>query len=394
MQYRTIPKTGDKISAIGYGCMRFPTRAGRIDEKKAEAQIRYAIEQGVNYFDTALPYHNGESEKFLGKVLEGELRSKVKLATKLPPWRVKTREDMDKILQDQLKSLRTNQIDYYLIHGIQSPDVWERMLELGVIDFLNKAKENGLIKSAGFSYHSDHNYFSKVIDDYDWDFCQIQYSYLDENNQAGKKGLEYAASKDIAVFVMEPLRGGSLVGKLPKRVESAFEKSGQNRSAADWALSWILNHKEVTCVLSGMNVDEHIKENIEIANKAEAGKMSSSETAVIEEVKTIFDDLMKVPCTGCAYCMPCPVGVDIPSCFEHYNNKSYFGLMSAKPMYMMATAPLMDDKSSKASLCIDCGKCEPHCPQHIEIRKELKKVAKEMEAFYDPALIWVAKKIM
>jgi len=394
MQYRIIPKTGDKISAIGYGCMRFPTRAGRIDEKKAEAQIRYAIENGVNYFDTALPYHNGESEKFLGKVLEGELRSRVKLATKLPPWRVKTREDMDLILQEQLSSLRTDCIDYYLIHGIQSPDVWERMLELGVIDFLDQAKKNGYIKNAGFSYHSDRNSFNKIIDDYDWEFCQIQYSYLDENNQAGKDGLEYAASRDIAVFIMEPLRGGSLVGKLPNPVQSEFDKAGANRTPADWAISWILNHKEVTCVLSGMNVDEHIKENIEIASRAQPGKMTESEVLVIEKVKNVFEKLMKVPCTGCAYCIPCPAGVDIPACFEHYNNKSYFGLMSAKPMYLMATAPMMDDKSSKASLCFECGKCESHCPQHIEIRKELKKVAKEMEAFYDPALIWIAKKIL
>ncbi len=394
MQYRTIPKTGDKISAIGYGCMRFPTRAGRIDEKKAEAQIRYAIDQGVNYFDTALPYHNGESEKFLGKIFEGELRSQVKIATKLPPWRVKTRQDMDKLLNEQLESLRTDYIDYYLVHGIQSPEVWERMVDLGVIEFLNKAKEKGQIRNVGFSYHSDHNFFSKVVDDYDWEFCQIQYSYLDENNQAGKKGLEYAASKDVAVFVMEPLRGGSLVGKLPKPVQSTFDKTGQNRSAADWALSWILNHKEVTSVLSGMNVDEHIKENIEVATRVKPGSMTEEEVKVIDTVKSVFEELMKVPCTGCAYCMPCPAGVDIPSCFEHYNNKSYFGLMSSKPMYMMATAPLMDDSSSKASQCTGCGKCEPHCPQHIEIRKELKKVAKEMEAFYDPALIWIAKKIM
>ncbi len=393
MQYREIPKTGDKISAIGYGCMRLPTRAGRIDEKKAEAQIKYALENGVNYFDTALPYHNGESEKFLGKVFEGDLRSQVKLATKLPPWRVKTREDMDRILSEQLASLRTDYIDYYLIHGIQDRFEWDRMVKLGVLDFLTEAKTKGLIKNVGFSYHADKNSFNEIIDAYDWAFCQIQYSYLDENNQAGKAGLEYAASKNIAVFIMEPLRGGMLVGKLPKKVQSIYDKAG-TRSSADWAISWVLNHKEVTCVLSGMNVDEHIQENIEIAKKALPGSLSKEEVNLIESVKNKFEELMKVPCTGCAYCMPCPAGVNIPACFEQLNNKSYFGLLNAKGMYMMQTAGLMSEKTSKASQCIDCGKCERHCPQHIEIRKDLKQVSKELEAFYDPALVWVARKFL
>ncbi len=245
----------------------------------------------------------------------------------------------------------------------------------------------------GFSYHADKNSFNEIIDAYDWAFCQIQYSYLDENNQAGKAGLEYAASKNIAVFIMEPLRGGMLVGKLPKKVQSIYDKAG-TRSSADWAISWVLNHKEVTCVLSGMNVDEHIQENIEIAKKALPGSLSKEEVNLIESVKNKFEELMKVPCTGCAYCMPCPAGVNIPACFEQLNNKSYFGLLNAKGMYMMQTAGLMSEKTSKASQCIDCGKCERHCPQHIEIRKDLKQVSKELEAFYDPALVWVARKFL
>ncbi len=394
MQYRTIPKTGDRISAVGYGCMRLPTRAGRIDEAKAEAQMLYALDQGINYFDTALPYHNGESEKVLGRIFEkNKLRDKVKFATKLPPFRVKTREDMDRILDGQLKSLRTSYIDYYLVHGIQSQEEWDRMLGLGILDFLTEAKASGKIRNVGFSYHADRNSFKGIIDAYDWEFCQIQYSYLDENNQAGKAGLEYAASKDIAVFIMEPLRGGMLVGKLPKKVQEIYDKEGR-RSAADWAFSWVLNHREVTCVLSGMNVDAHIKENIEIAKKALPGSMPEKDMAVIERVKNQFETMMKVPCTGCAYCMPCPAGVNIPACFEQLNNKSYFGLLMAKGMYIMQTGGLMSESTAKASQCINCGKCEKHCPQHIEIRKELKQVSKELESFYDPALIWVAKRVM
>ena len=394
MQYRVIPKTGDKVSTLGYGCMRLPTRAGRIDEAKAEEQMLYALDQGVNYFDTALPYHNGESEKFLGKVFEKNgNRDQVKFATKLPPWRVKTRADMDKILDEQLESLRTTYIDYYLIHGIQTKTEWERMVELGVLDFLKKAKASGKVRNVGFSYHADKNSFNDIIDAYDWEFCQIQYSYLDENNQAGKAGLEYAASKDIAVFIMEPLRGGMLVGKLPQKVQSIYDSAGK-RSAADWAISWILNHKEVTCVLSGMNVDEHIKENIRISREAEVGKMTDHELQVISDVKNQFEDLMKVPCTGCAYCLPCPAKVNIPACFEQLNNKSYFGLMNAKAMYLMQTGGIMSEETAKASQCIDCGKCESHCPQHIKIRKELKQVSKELEAFYDPAIIWLGKRFM
>lgn len=394
MQYRVIPKTGDQISAIGYGCMRLPTRAGRIDEAKTERQMLYAFEKGVNYYDTALPYHGGESEKVLGKIFEKNgLRDQVKFATKLPPFRVKTRADMDDILNDQLKSLRTDYIDYYLIHGIQTKDEWDRMVDLGVLDFLTEAKNKGKIKNAGFSYHADKNSFNHIIDAYDWEFCQIQYSYLDEHNQAGRDGLEYAASKDIAVFIMEPLRGGMLVGKLPKKVQTLLDAEG-SRSAADWAFSWVLNHKEVTCVLSGMNVDEHIEENIEIANRVAPGSMTSEEVKVIDRVKNQFETMMKVPCTGCAYCMPCPAGVNIPACFEQLNNKSYFGLMMAKGMYMMQTGGLMSEKTAKASQCVDCGKCEQHCPQHIEIRKELKQVSKELEAFYDPLLTWVAKKAL
>lgn len=395
MQYRKIPKTGDQISAIGYGCMRFPTKMGRIDEKKAEEQIRYAIDQGVNYFDTAYPYHGGASESFLGKVFsDPELRAKVKIATKLPPWSVKTREDMDRILNEQLKKLNVDSIDYYLVHGIMSPDDWLRLKSLGIIAFLDSAKEKGLIKNVGFSFHSDINTFKEVVNDYDWAMCQIQYNYLDETNQAGTEGLKYAAERDIAVFVMEPLRGGNLAGKMPKDAQRIWDQSEMKKSPAEWALRWVWNHPEVTCVLSGMNVDEHIKENIKIAKEALPNHLSKDELERISKVRDVFVNLTKVPCTACAYCMPCPAGVNIPMCFEKYNSKSYFGGIEAKVMYLVQAGGVMGDKPTLASQCINCGKCEKHCPQHIEIRKELKNVTKDLEGIFDKPLLWAAKRVM
>jgi len=395
MQYRKVPKTGDEISAIGYGCMRFPTRMGRIDEKKAEEQIRYAIDQGVNYFDTAYPYHNGNSESFLGKIFGNDLdlRNKVKLVTKLPPWSVKTRADMDRILADQLKKMQIDCIDYYLIHGIHSPKDWERLKELGVLDFLDEAKEKGYIKHTGFSFHSNLKTFKEIVDDYDWDMCQIQYNYLDETNQAGLEGLRYAAERDIAVFIMEPLRGGNLAGKIPKEAQQIFDKNKTKRTSAEWALRWIWNHPEVTCVLSGMNVDEHVKENIEAAGTAYPGHLKPEEIKSIEAVRDVFVKLTKVPCTGCAYCMPCPANVNIPLCFEKYNSKSYFGGMDPKVMYLVQNG-VLPDKPAFASQCVNCGKCETNCPQHIEIREELKNVSKELEGIADKPLLWVMKRMM
>jgi len=395
MQYRKIPKNGDEISAIGYGCMRLPSRMGRIDEKKAEEQIRRAIDQGVNYFDTAYPYHGGNSESFLGKLFSDKsLREKVKIATKLPPWSVNTREDMDRILKEQMEKLQVDCIDYYLVHGIMSQEDWDRMKGLGVLEFLDEAKEKGLIKNAGFSFHSNIQTFKNVVDDYDWTMCQIQYNYLDETNQAGTEGLKYAAERDIAVFIMEPLRGGNLAGKMPKQAQREWEQAKAKRSPAEWALRWVWNHKEVTCVLSGMNNDAHIMENIIAAKSALPHHLSDGELARIERVRDIFYALTKVPCTACAYCMPCPVGVNIPLCFEKYNSKYLFGTLEARVFYHIQVAGVMNDKPGKASQCIECGKCEKHCPQHIEIIKELKTVSSEMEGIISKPLTWVIKKVI
>jgi predicted aldo/keto reductase-like oxidoreductase len=372
MQYRKVPKNGDQLSALGFGAMRLPTRMGRIDEERATRQIRGAIDQGVNYVDTAVPYHGGESERFLGRVLQDGYREKVKLATKLPPPGVKTREDMDRILDIQLKKLKTDHIDYYLLHGLNDGQ-WKNLFDLGVLEFLDKAKAAGKIRNAGFSFHGDRKTFREIIDAYDWTFCQIQYNFLDEMNQAGTEGLRYAASKNIAVMVMEPLRGGMLAGKLPKDVELIYRNATPKRTAAEWALRWVWNHPEVTVVLSGMNDENHIAENLKTCEDALPGSMSDAELATVEKVAASYRSLIKVGCTGCAYCMPCPSGVNIPMCFAQYNDYHMGNNLMARGFYGMMLMGGMGTKAD-ASLCISCGKCAKACPQHIAIPSELKNV--------------------
>jgi predicted aldo/keto reductase-like oxidoreductase len=374
MQYRKVPKSGDQLSALGFGAMRLPTRMGRIDEKRAALQVRGAIDQGVNYIDTAVPYHGGESERFLGRALQDGYRDKVKLATKLPPPGVNTREDMDRILGIQLRKLKTDHIDYYLLHGIEA-NQWKRLYDLGVLDFLDRVKAAGKIENAGFSFHGDRKTFREIIDAYDWTFCQIQYNFLDETNQAGTEGLRYAASKKIAVMVMEPLRGGMLAAKLPEAVRQAYGRSAIRRSPAEWALRWVWNHPEVTVVLSGMNDEGHIAENIRTCRTAFPDAMSEAELATVAEVAGLYKQLMKIGCTGCAYCMPCPSGVNIPMCFSIYNDY-HMGSSSliTRGMYGgMLMGGIMAERSD-AALCRDCGKCAKACPQRIAIPAELKKV--------------------
>jgi predicted aldo/keto reductase-like oxidoreductase len=374
MQYRQVPKNGDQLSALGFGAMRLPTKRMKIDEERATRQIRDAIDCGINYIDTAAPYHGGESERFLGRALQGGYREKVKLATKLPPFSVKTREDMDRILGIQLKKLQTDHIDYYLLHGLEASQ-WKKLFDLGVLEFLDSAKAAGKIRNAGFSFHGDRKTFKEIIDAYDWVFCQIQYNFLDETNQAGTEGLHYAAAKNIAVMIMEPLRGGMLAGKLPKEVEQVYNDAGTKRSAAAWALRWVWNHPEVTVVLSGMNDENHIAENLKTCEDSLPGSMTAGELATMEEVAGTYRKLIKVGCTGCAYCMPCPSGVNIPQCFSIYNDY-YMGNNSliTRGMYGMMLMGAMGASATDASLCRNCGKCEKACPQKIAIPEELKKV--------------------
>ena len=390
MNYRKVKKNGDNLSVLGYGCMRFPKKLGKIDEKRAEYQVLHSIEKGVNYFDTAMPYHLGDSEPFLGKVLSKGKRDRVKIATKLPPWSVKTREDMDRILNSQLVRLKTDRIDYYLLHALQDEN-WKRLKNLGVLDFLDKAKKEGKIINSGFSFHGNKDSFKEIVDAYDWEICQIQYNYLDVNRQAGIEGLKYAASKDLGVIVMEPLRGGSLAGKVPKPIQEIWDRADVKRSAAEWAFRWIWNHPEVTVVLSGMNEEEHIDENLKVADEAFPGSLTDNELSLMKKAADKFHELMKIGCTGCGYCLPCPAGVDIPLCFELYNRKNMFGdWWHAKVFYMSWVAGFTSNKRAYASLCKNCGKCVEKCPQNLPIPKYLKEVAKEFDGIDLKIMLWVA----
>ena len=301
--------------------MRFSVKDGKIDRDKAKRQVHYAIDHGVNYIDTAWTYHLGENEPFLGRILAGGYREKVKLATKLPSWIIKSRKDMDRILNAQLDRLRTDHIDYYLVHSLIGT-LWDRLESLGVTDFLDRAKADGRIKNAGFSFHGSVGDFKRIVDAYPWGFCQIQYNFLDRKNQAGIEGLKYAASKNLGVIVMEPLRGGKLTRFIPPEIKEIWNEAEIKRTPAEWGLRWVWNRPEVTVVLSGMNEESHIEENLRIADEAYPNSLTEAELQLVKRVEQKYRELMKIGCTGCRYCLPCPSGVDIPGCFEIYDNFS------------------------------------------------------------------------
>jgi hypothetical protein len=361
--------------------MRLPlTKERQIDEPRAIRQIRDAIDRGVNYLDTAWPYHAGESENVLGRALADGYRDKVKIATKLPSWMIKSRADMDTYLNAQLEKIKTDHIDYYLIHALDG-DSWDRLEALGVADFLEKAKSDGRIVNAGFSFHGMLEDFKRIVDGYPWEFCQIQYNFLDEENQAGTEGLKYAASRDLGVVIMEPLRGGNLGQPAPPpEVEAVWEKASTVRTPVEWALRWVWNHPEVTVVLSGMNEEAHIEENLAIAAQALSNSLTKDEIKLVDEAGRKYKTLMKVGCTGCGYCMPCPSDVSIPGCFEVYNKMHMFGnVEEAKFMYAIRMSGTLGGVPSYASQCVQCGECLEKCPQDIEIPDFLKVVADELE---------------
>lgn len=393
MLTRKNNKNGDELSILGFGCMRYPMKGSSIDEPRTIALIRDAIEKGVNYFDTAYFYHGGKSESLLGEALSGGYRERVKIATKLPPFMVSKLEGAKKILETQLTKLKTDYIDYYLLHMLSDKATFDRMESIGVLAWLEQLKKDGVIRNIGFSFHGSKAEFEQLIKAYPWDFCQIQYNYLDENNQATKSGLELAGSLGISVIIMEPLRGGKLVNNLPAQVIHEFRAYDKKRTPAEWALRWIWNHPEVTVVLSGMSDETQLADNVRTACDAEADSLSEEELNVFDRVKAILLEKTKVPCTGCAYCMPCPSGVNIPGCFSVYNDKYLLKDKHNRLKYMQ-TLGVMSKKPAFASLCTECGKCEKHCPQNIQIRKELKNVKKEYEGIlFKPALA-VARRIM
>ena len=375
MQYRVVPKNGDKLSILGFGAMRLPLKGENIDEERAIEQIRYAIDNGVNYVDSAPPYHGGESEKLVGKALLNGYRQKVKIATKLTSFLLNKPEDMDAMLNLQLKKLQTDHIDYYLLHGLDE-ESWNKLLGFGVLGFVEKAKADGKIINSGFSFHGSLETFKEIIGAYDWVMCQILFNFLDEKLQAGTKGLKYAASRDLAVMVMEPLRGGTLAGNLPDEVKQFYDHAKIQRSPAEWGLRWVWNHPEVTLALSGMNTKNQVAENVKAAETAMPCSMRPSELTVIKNVAETFRRLMKVPCTGCQYCLPCPSGVNIPYNFRIYNDYYMFGdEQKSREMYAMLLMGGLLRKHSDASLCKECKKCEARCPQHIAISQQLKSVA-------------------
>ena len=389
MNKRLVKKNGDELFPLGLGAMRLPTKNNSIDRELAQEYILYAIDHGVNYIDTAYAYHGGESESFLGDILslndeDGvKYREKIKLSTKLPCWMVRSREDMDAFLNKQLEKLQTDCIDYYYLHNVDLSTIL-RLKELGLYEFINKIREEGKIKNIGFSYHGSPHEFNELIDDFDWNMVLVQYNYLDVNAQAGIRGIRHAYEKDIAVFIMEPLKGGLLAGELPKEVEVLFKDVDSSRSSVDWALSWILNQKEITCVLSGMGSLDEIKENMAIANRVEVDSLSDEEKGVLIQAQGIFNSMMKINCTGCGYCLPCPKGVNISDCFKIYNekylfNKKLLGVFSnAMVNYYMVVGGITNRQSS-AGLCNHCGRCKRLCPQSLDIPNELDRVKSEFE---------------
>ena len=375
MRYRK-DKYGNEISALGFGCMRFQRSGGAIDMKEAEQELMAAIDAGVNYFDTAYIYPG--SEAAIGEIFaKNNVREKIYIATKLPHYLIKSREGMERLFKEHLKRLKTDYIDYYLMHMLTDVQTWEKLKKLGILEFLEEKKRSGAIRQIGFSYHGNSDMFCKLVDAYDWDFCQIQYNYMDEHSQAGRRGLQYAHEKGMPVIIMEPLRGGKLVNRLPQKALDIVENYPVKRTPAQWAFRWLWDQKEVTCVLSGMNSMEMLQDNVKTASETEIGELTRADQDMLKQVVSAINAGMKVGCTGCGYCMPCPKGVDIPGAFAAYNRLASEGKFAGLKEHFMCSAARQD--STAAYNCIGCGKCEKHCPQGIQIRQELKNVQKSLE---------------
>jgi predicted aldo/keto reductase-like oxidoreductase len=371
MLYRKFGKLDWKPSALGFGAMRLPTIEGdsaQIDEPLATRMVRYAIDHGVNYVDTAYPYHSGNSERFLSRALQDGYRERVKLATKLPMWQVEATEDFDRYLDEQLEKLQTDHIDFYLFHGLRK-ERWDAVRKLNILEEAEAAVADGRVRHLGFSFHDEFEVFKDIIDGYDgWTMCQIQYNYMDEEHQAGTEGLKYAAEKGLAVVVMEPIRGGRLSGSPPQAILDLWATAPTERSPAEWALQWVWNHPEVSLVLSGMSTMAHVEENVRSAGRSGPDMLSQEELELIGRVRDTYRDLCPVPCTKCEYCLPCPSGVNIPRIFEIFNEAMMYNEMrSARRMYNWLK------EEERADQCEECGQCMELCPQNIPISDWLKK---------------------
>jgi len=369
MNYRKMENLDLEVSALGFGAMRLPIiddDSANIDQAEAIEMIRYGIDEGINYVDTAWPYHQGESEKVVGKALKDGYREKVYLATKLPIWECKEKKDLDKIFNKQLEKMEVESIDFYLLHALDEGH-WQTVKDLDIIEWAEKKKEEGKIKYLGFSFHDSYALFEEILDAHDWDFCQIQYNYLDVEYQAGKKGLQKAYSKGIEVVIMEPIRGGWLAQEPPAAAKRLFESENENRTPVEWALHWIWSQKEPGVVLSGMSNMQQLKENLETASESEVGLLSDSEFKMME--KAAEEMRGPITCTRCEYCLPCPEAINIPENFHLYNQAKLLdkGQKMAEKYFKL-------DETARASNCIECGQCEPQCPQNLDIIDLLKEV--------------------
>ena len=390
MQYRKDRK-GNDLSILGYGCMRFTKKGGGIDMAKTEQELLAAYRAGVNYYDTAYIYPG--SEAAVGEIFErNHIREKVNIATKLPQYLIGNRAALDRYFDEELSRLRTSYVDYYLMHHLTDVAMWEKLKKVGILEWIQEKKQSGAIRNIGFSYHGNTENFLKILNDYDWDFCQIQYNYLDEVAQAGKAGLQAAAAKGIAVMIMEPLRGGKLINMLPDAAKKAMAESGRNWSAAEWGLRWLYNQSEVTVVLSGMNSLEMVEANCRTASDARAGSLTAEDFETLEKVKRAIREKEKVGCTGCRYCMPCPKGVDIPGIFRCYNAMFTESKSGGRSQFIQTVG--LTREPAFASQCIRCGKCEQHCPQSIPIREKLQEADRALRPLPYKIAIQVARAFM
>lgn len=375
MKYRKFGSIDWQPSALGFGCMRFPVidgNAGKIEEKEASRMLLHAIDQGVNYLDTAYPYHAETSESFLGRTLDSSYREKIRLATKLPSWNIKKESDLDFYLNEQLTRLKTERVDFYLLHALNEKH-WKNLKELNVFSWAEKARADGRIGYLGFSFHDQLPVFKTIIDDYqDWDFCMIHYNFMDQDYQAGREGLKYAAKRGLGVVIMEPLRGGRLVNP-PQRVQDLWDQADTVRDAAEWSLQWLWNQPEVSLVLSGMSTMKQVEDNIQSASRSGIGSLSDKEMKLVDDVRQAYQEMDLIPCTDCKYCVPCPEGVDIPRILQIYND----GLMYDKIEIAKNDYKIWVPDENKGSLCVVCQECEEKCPQDIPISEWMPRIHQE-----------------